>query len=204
MTPVERFLKPAWFLLGFLAVSHAVGDEPAGLIVPGTPAATPYYVRDSGKAGPVVMISGGVHGDEPAGAYAAGQIRHWPITRGKLILVPRANVIALQAHRRLIPGEPAERANLNRNFPLAKEDGPPRGALATALWDFAHRQKPTWVVDLHEGTDFNAETGKSVGSSVIVFPTPEGKAAAALILEAVNATVTNQNHRFTLRSPPVD
>jgi hypothetical protein len=76
--------------------------------------------------------------------------------------------------------------------------------LATALWDFVKQQKPVWFVDLHEGSDFNAMTNKSVGSSVIVFPTPEGKAVAPAIQAAVNATITNQNHRFTLRGPPID
>ncbi|MBI5684440.1 MAG: succinylglutamate desuccinylase/aspartoacylase family protein [Verrucomicrobia bacterium] len=179
-------------------------DQAAGIIAAGTPAATPYYVRDSGKAGPTVVITGGVHGDEPAGAYAAEQIRHWPITRGTLIVVPRANVVALKANKRNTPGEPAESANLNRNFPKAKEGGPARGALATALWNFVRQQKPAWVVDLHEGSDFNAMTNKSVGSSVIVFPTPDGKAVSPAIQAAVNATVTNQNRRFTLRGPPVD
>ncbi|MFA6562991.1 MAG: BPL-N domain-containing protein [Verrucomicrobiia bacterium] len=179
-------------------------DQAAGIIAPGTPAATAYYVRDSGEAGPTVVITGGVHGDEQAGAYAADQIRHWPITRGKLIVVPRANVVALKANKRNTPGEPAETANLNRNFSKAEEGGQPRGALATALWDFVRQQKPAWFVDLHEGSDFNAMTNKSVGSSVIVFPTPDGKAVAPAIQAAVNATITNQSHRFTLRGPPVD
>src|SRR5512137_2986022 len=109
--------------------------EPAGVVAAGTPAATPYYIRDSGAAGPTVVITGGVHGDEPAGAYAADQIRHWPIRRGKVVVLPRANVVALKAGKRLTPGEDAPLNNLNRNFPKAKEDGPPRGALATALWD---------------------------------------------------------------------
>jgi len=151
-----------------------------------------------------MVITGGVHGNEPAGAYAADQIRHWPITRGKLIVVPRVNIIALAANKRNTPGEPAESANLNRNFPKANEDGPPRGAQATALWDFVRQQKPEWVVDLHEGSDFNAMTNKSVGSSVIVFPTQDGKAVAHAVQAAVNASITNQNHRFTLRGPPVD
>lgn len=202
--PPARLLKLSWFIFGFLSATCVLGAELSGIITDGTPAATPYYVRDSGKAGPTVMISGGVHGDEPAGAYAAGQIRHWPITRGKLIVVPRANVVALKANRRLMPGEPVEQANLNRNFPKAKEDGPPRGALATALWDFARQQKPTWVIDLHEGTDFNGMTNKSVGSSVIAFPTPDDKAVALAIQAAVNATITNLSHRFTLRGPPID
>ena len=49
------------------------------------------------------MITGGVHGDEPAGAAAAEQIRHWTIRRGTLIVVPRANPPALAAKTRLIP-----------------------------------------------------------------------------------------------------
>jgi hypothetical protein len=192
------------FVVGFLLTSWGIAADSSGLIADGTPAATPYYICDSGKAGPTVVIMGGVHGDEPAGAYAADHIRHWPITHGKLIVVPRANVIALKADKRNTPGEPAELSNLNRNFPKAKESSPARGALAAALWDFVKQQKPVWFVDLHEGSDFNAMTNKSVGSSVIVFPTPEGKTVGPLIQAAVNATITNQSHRFTLRGPPVD
>jgi predicted deacylase len=190
-------------LLPILSLA-ASPDQAAGVIATGTPAATPYYVRDSGKAGPTVVITGGVHGDEPAGACAADQIRHWPITRGKLVIVPRANVVALKADKRNTPGEPAELGNLNRNFPKAKEAGLARGALAAALWEFVGQQKPVWFVDLHEGSDFNAMTNKSVGSSVITFPTPEGKTAAPLIQAAVNATITNLSHHFTLRGSPVD
>ncbi|MFA5189344.1 MAG: hypothetical protein WC740_01380 [Verrucomicrobiia bacterium] len=43
------------------------GEQPAGMIASGTPSATPYYVRDSGVTGPTVVITGGVHGNEPAG-----------------------------------------------------------------------------------------------------------------------------------------
>ncbi|MBI5397185.1 MAG: succinylglutamate desuccinylase/aspartoacylase family protein [Verrucomicrobia bacterium] len=203
MTRREFIRHVARAVLAVCVVANAHADT-TGLIAAGTSAATPYYIKDSGAAGPTVLITGGVHGDEPAGAYAADQIRHWPITRGKLIVVPRANVIGLTAGKRNTPGEPEALRNLNRNFPKAKETGPARGALATALWDFVRQQKPEWVVDLHEGSDFNALTNKSVGSSVIVFPTPEGKAVAPALLEAVNATVTNQNHRFTLRGPPID
>jgi len=198
-------MKP-WWMIGLLALARVLGAaaEPSGIIAAGTPAATPYYINDSGTAGPTVVITGGVHGDEPAGACAAEQIRHWPITRGKLVVLPRANVVALKANQRLTPGEETATANLNRNFPRAKEGGPARGALALALWDWVRQQKPAWFIDLHEGGDFNVLTNKSVGSSIIVFPTPEGKTAAAAMLAAVNASITNQNIRFQLLGPPVD
>ncbi|MCX7886141.1 MAG: succinylglutamate desuccinylase/aspartoacylase family protein [Verrucomicrobiae bacterium] len=194
-------------LLGWLicaAPSVWAGEHQSGIIGEGTAWATVYHVQDSGRRGPTVMIVGGVHGNEPAGVLAAEQIRHWPIVRGKLVVVPRANVLALAAGRRMTPDEPFELANLNRNFPRAGSNEPPRGAQAAALWEFACRVRPTWFVDLHEGYDFNINGGKSVGSSLIVYPTTEGRAAAALMQAAVNATITNQSIHFTLLSPPVD
>ena len=53
----------------------------SGLIAKGTEWETFYYQRDSGVKGPVVFITGGVHGNEPAGARAAEQIRHWKIKK---------------------------------------------------------------------------------------------------------------------------
>lgn len=176
--------------------------QAAGLVAAGTPAATPCYVCDSGVPGPTVVITAGLHGDEPAGSLAADQIRHWPVTRGKMVVLPRANAAALKAGKRLTPGaEPAE-GNLNRNFPSAADEAA-RGALASDLWACVARQRPDWLVDLHEGSDFNRQTNSSVGSSVIAGATPEAREAAAAMQAAVNATVTNAARHFTLLGPPV-
>lgn len=202
MRPICKWLMACG--LSAIAPITMAAPEPAGIIAAGTAAATPYYVHDSGKDGPSVMIVAGVHGNEPAGASAAEQIRHWPIGRGRLVVVPRANVTALAAEKRNTPGEEADLANLNRNFPSPTQGDQPRGALATALWEFARQQKPDWLLDLHEGANFNSVTNKSAGSSVIVFRTPQGKALAPVIQSAVNATITNQGHHFTVIGPPVD
>ena len=198
------FVSPAGQPISGQKAAPPPDPAPTGVVAAGTPAATPYYVRDSRVAGPTVVITGGVHGDEPAGAYAADQIRHWPVKRGKLVVLPCANVVALEAGKRLTPHEDTALNNLNRDFPKAKENGPARGALATALWEFVRQQKPAWFIDLHEGGDFSGLTNKSVGSSVIVFPTPEGKVAAAAMHAAVNATITNNSFYFTLRETPID
>ena len=47
----------------------------SGLIAKGTEWEIPYYQRDSGIEGPIVFITGGVHGNEPAGARAAEPTR---------------------------------------------------------------------------------------------------------------------------------
>ena len=102
-------------------------------ICAGTPQATPCYLIDSGKTGPVVMVVGGMHGDEE-GAAAAEQIRAWNVSRGKLVLLPQANRQGLLQHTRLQPAESnAALRDLNRNFPT-KTNSAPHGALAAAIW----------------------------------------------------------------------
>src|SRR5436305_1275542 len=173
-------------------------------LVPGTRFATQLYVQDSGVPGPTIMIEGGAHGNEPAGAAAAELIRHWPITKGKLVAVPRANVPGLVANKRLIPDLNTNLNNLNRNYPRAGKTEGPRGDLAAAIWNVALKYKPDWLLDLHEGYDFNQLNGNSVGSSVIAFPDAEGKAAANLMLAAVNASITNAELKFVRRDMPID
>jgi predicted deacylase len=190
--------------LAFHAIAGAAGTRSTGTLAPGTPSETAWFGQDSGLPGPVVMILGGIHGDEPAGAYAAEQIRHWPIVRGRIILVPRANEIALKAGRRNTPGEPSDLGNLNRNFPKVGEQGPARGEWAQQLWAFVEQHRPDWLLDLHEGYDFRQINPDSVGSSVIVHPTDEGRAAAALMLSAVNAGITNAKKQFIRLGPPVN
>ncbi len=173
-----------------------------GLIARGTRFETPYFVRDSGRAGATVMVVGGVHGNEPAGARAAGQIRHWPIRRGRLIVVPRANVPALEAGQRNTPGEAKATGDLNRNFPVS--DGPDevRSMPAAALWAFVSRRRPDWLVDLHEGYGVRAAGSKSVGSSIIHHPDAPTRRMAEAMLQAVNATIDEADRKFVLLRPP--
>ena len=117
--------------------NRSVQDRPASALrattnslLPGSRFATEYFVQDSGTPGPTVMIVGGVHGNEPAGANAADVIRQWPVTKGRLVVVPRANVPALAANKRLIPNLDTNLSNLNRNYPRAGMDEGPRGELA--------------------------------------------------------------------------
>ena len=201
---MKNFCQWASALILFAGGVALASSNPAGVIAEGSPAATPYFIQDSGVAGPTVLVVGGVHGNAPAGAQAADQIRHWPICRGKLIVVPRANVAALAAKKRLTPGIATNLANLNRNFPMKGGAGEARGQLAAALWRFVQEQKPAWLLDLHEGADFRASNTNLVGSSLIVSSAPETDAAAAVMLSAVNSSITNRQQRFVRLRTPVN
>jgi hypothetical protein len=84
---------PLWLImLGFAVwagVPASHGARSTETAAPRISPAMPRYVLDSGIPGPAVVVVGEMHGDAAAGAWAASQIRHWPITRGRLVLLPQ-------------------------------------------------------------------------------------------------------------------
>ena len=204
---IATIARGALLLLVLLVGASARAAEASGrgVLGRGTAWETSYFVQTSDRAGPTVVISGGVHGDEPAGAAAAEQIRHWPIVRGTLVVLPCANPPALAARTRTIPGAPASQNNLNRNFPRAGQaDAPPLGEQAAAIWQWLQALQPAWVVDLHEGYGIRAAGSPSVGSSVIVGPEEGANEAVERMLAAVNATIDREDKRFVRLGPPVN
>lgn len=172
-------------------------SQPAGLLGENTEWQTPWFIIDGKEPGPTVFVTGGLHGNEPAGSHAAEQIRHWPIHRGRLIVVPRVNTLGLKAASRWFPPlkEDRELRDLNRNFPTEDREQP-RGAVAEVLWEFVQKQKPNFVIDLHEGFDFHASNPESVGSSVIFSKSDRRTSLAQKMLASVNATVDDDDHKF--------
>ncbi|PAY15751.1 hypothetical protein CKO51_30295 [Rhodopirellula sp. SM50] len=157
----------------------------SGTLGTGTTWETPWYVIDSGHEGPTVLITGGVHGNEPAGFRAAEQIRHWPLRRGKLVVMPQINRLGLAANIRWSPDHrnDRQRRDLNRSFPTSERDEALTEHTRT-VWEFIARHQPDWVFDLHEGFDFHRVNADSVGSSVIAFPSQRD--FAKRIQQAVN------------------
>ena len=168
----------------------------------GTRFETTYKVIEHKVEGPTVMVIGGVHGNEPAGAFAARQIGGWAIRKGKLIVVARANEPALRANVRRTPDLPKEQSDLNRQFP--KQAGEePTGVLATALWQLTKDSKPDYLLDLHEGFDFTQINPKSVGSSIILGSRKMGNDEVQRMLDAVNETIEDPRKKFVLKGPAV-
>ncbi len=176
----------------------------SGLIAAGTKWETPFYVIDSGVEGPIVLITAGIHGNEQAAAEAGEQIRHWPVRRGKLIVVPRCNAPGIAANDRYLPGEDKATRDPNRNFPKTGAADAAKTELSKALWAFAKHCKPDWHVDLHEGYGFRAGGSKSVGSSIIHFRKSKAAPIVAKMLRAVNATVSEAGRKFVPLAPPAD
>ena len=128
----------------------------------------------SGTPGPVVLILGGVHGDEfegPAAIMRLARDLAPDALRGRVVMIPAANAPAFAASRRC---SALDGGNLNRAFP-GDADGTPTAMIADWL--------QTWmiprcdaVIDLHSG-----------GKASVFVPCSLPQAGISPALDAANA-----------------
>lgn len=166
-------------------------------VASGTIWATPLYVIDSGVAGPTVWVIGGTHGNEPAGYKAAALVKDFRIKKGRLVVLPQANKLAVQNHVRYV----SSTGDLNRNYPTSAT-GAPIGRLATSIWSFMKKFHPDWLVDMHEGYDFHNVVSAAVGQTAIVYPNAETEKVARMAIDKLNAGITGTAHDFSLMRWP--
>jgi predicted deacylase len=112
--------------------------------------AVPVIAARGARAGPTLVVTGGVHGDEYEGPAAVHGLfaRLDPARlRGRVLGAPVANMAAWQARARVTP---TDRVNLNRVFPGDRGMEGPTRALAEAVFEGLVRPADA-LVDLHSG-----------------------------------------------------
>ena len=177
---------------------------PAGLVeralLPGTPWETPVFLRHSGVRGPTVMVLGGVHGNEPGGWLAAERLPEIEVTRGSLIVVPRANVIATRLHERTTD----DLGDLNRLYPGSPLAELPMARMASRLIALARQYRAELLLDLHESWQFYVERTiqgtAAIGQTMSAGPGPEQGTIAQAIAERVNAQVESERELLVVRT----
>ena len=160
---------------------------------------TEIYIIDSGKPGPVVMIVGGVHGNETAGYKAASKYTGKKIKKGKLLVLPEANKNAIEINRRTAKGG----SDLNRSFPRTKSESADT-ILARAIYKIVKDYDVDWLMDMHEGVDYykNPKTD-SVGQTLIYYPSQQMTSMAKDIVNTVNKTISKSYYyKFSLLKYP--
>ena len=165
-------------------------------IAAGTTYATPMYIIDSGVSGPVVMIVGGVHGNEPAGYTAAGKVKDWDIKKGKLIVLPQANKKAVENKTRTYNGD------LNRDFPQSSKESCDN-TLSKSIYAAVKSYDVDWLMDMHEGYNYT-KISDSVGQSLIYYPTTTTKTMASAIVSKLNSGISTSYKKFSLFRYPVE
>ncbi len=115
-----------------------------------SPVDLPVRVLTGKKPGPVLFISGAVHGDEIIGVEVIRRLLQSPrikkINKGALILVPIVNLFGFLLNSRYLP----DRRDLNRSFP-----GSAGGSLASRIAYIMMSEiikKSTHGIDIHSGS----------------------------------------------------
>lgn len=168
-----------------------------GTIADGKLHETTYYVYDSGQPGPTVMVTGGMHGNEPAGARAASEVKDYWVRKGRLIVIPELNRPALQKNTRT-----SSIGDLNRDFPRTKSESADN-FLAKGIWDIVKKYKPNWLIDMHEGWGYHNIDSSSVGQSVIYYPHTGVKTVAVKMTDAANRNINSYDQIFVTLKYPV-
>lgn len=155
--------------------------DPSGTLMQGTPDETPVYVVDGERSGPTAVVVGGMHGDERSGYLAAERVAEWSIERGRIVVVPRANPVAIERDTRRGPN-----GDLNRKFPPGQR---PTTELARAIWARLVEAEPDVVVNLHSSKGLYGIHRDFVGQAL--FPTAAGDAVsvARRVTETLNDAV---------------
>lgn len=160
---------------------------------------TELYVIKSGQAGPTVLIVGGVHGNETAGYKAALKVCNYRPTKGTLLVIPKANVLAIKEKKRVASGQ----VDLNRAFPSTKS-GAAKGTLAKSILEVIKDYNVDWVMDMHEGYDYAKNTATpSVGQSLIYYPSASTKIIGSRTINTLNKYINLNRKKFSLLRPPV-
>lgn len=169
--------------------------QTTGLLMPGTPYQTAYYVKTGATPGPTIVVIGGVHGDEIAGYLAARRLKNWTVQSGTLVVVPDANVPAIKANRRFVG------RNMNALFP-GKANGDGNERLAYALWQLIKSSKPDLLLTLHESRGFYSQDRARYGQT-FTFDLPDYRDRFAAVAVATNAFIIQSGapgrERFSLK-----
>ena len=137
------------FTLGDLEVERgqsASVDLPVSTLSNHTNVTLPVHVVHGAEDGPVIFLSGAIHGDEIQGVEIIRRILKHPALlklKGTLLAVPIVNSFGFLNHTRYMP----DRRDLNRCFP-----GSDRGSLASLVADIFFREV---VLRCQYGIDFH-------------------------------------------------
>lgn len=172
-----------------------------------------YYQRpdllvvESGLPGPVVLVVGGTHGNEPAGSVAAYELydslKTHGLKEGSVVIVPNANKWGLHVNLRFLPPELLSvgllgKPDLNRSYACRGEEA--KTSIARSIQQLV--LEADWVIDLHEGYDFHKLNPESMGSGIYPGQTKLSHYIIPKLLKAVNATIPRESYQFISKDWP--
>lgn len=155
-------------------------------------------IVDSGQDGPVALILGGVHGNEPAGAAAAEKVCGFSPIIGKLVVVPRVNPLGLKEHVRYLQ----EMGDMNRVYPSQGKNSPAE-QMGAEIIELMEHWRIGMLIDLHEARTFHRIDRTSLGQTLLYADNPMSAALAMDAVDAVNREISDDVCKFVLAGHPI-
>jgi hypothetical protein len=141
-----------------------------------------------------------VHGNEPGGWLAADGVAEWTPQRGSLLVVPRANIVAIG----LLERTTEELGDLNRLYPGSSLAELPMARMASRIIALARHFHAELLLDLHESWQFFVERTvqgtAAIGQTMSTGPGPEQGTIAQAIAARVNAQVQRERELLLVRT----
>lgn len=184
-------------LLAFLPAAQAAGTERFA-VQAGERWETAGCIADSGLAGPNVLVLGGVHGNEPAGALAAARICDFKPLQGKIVVVPQVNPLGLAKNQRYLP----EIGDMNRAYPPTGKVLP-ADKLAAEIIGLMEKYAISLLLDLHEARTFHRLDRTSLGQTLLFADNSVSAVMAMDAVETVNLAITEPVKKFSLVGHPI-
>jgi predicted deacylase len=150
-------------------------------------------VLEVGSAGPLVVITGNIHGDEATGVVACHRLAaalHGNMGHGRVVMLPSLNPAGLAQMVRVVP---MDGADLNRVFP-GSVTGTATQRLAARIWQELVRLSPAAVIDLH--ADSALSIPYVIADRPVDLPVDERIGLEARVLEMAVATGITVVHEY--------
>ncbi len=164
--------------------------------------------RHGDRAGPTLLVVGGIQGDEPGGFHAAALLAtQAEVTRGNLWVVPNLNFVSIVNRNRGLNGD------MNRKFKSLDTKDPDYKAVRR-IQELITHPEVDFIFNLHDGSGFYRPTHHDRthnpnrwGQSVIIdqvalkgHPLGALQRYALAAIERVNGALLQTEHRFHLRN----
>lgn len=156
---------------------------------------TPYFVLVGKQKGPVMILDGGIHGDEIAAYMCCDSIlRYINVLSGTLIIIPRVNIKACTQNVREI------NMDFNHAFPGDLKSDTYEYRLAYEFMWLVDSVKPDLIINLHEAhTKYNAnskfDSDMAYGQIVISCLQPFEQFMLTAV-DDMNVKITNSELKF--------
>lgn len=150
--------------------------------------------------GPTIMVQGGIQGDESAGFITAQLLSRATVTRGNLIVLPRANVPSINLHKRQINVDMNRR--FDQDYNRFYEDRVARVIryLLNRADAFIHLHEgsgfynPTWVDNLRNPKRY----GQSIIVDTLVYDKIDLEQTVNSVLKELNGEIGSRDYQFKL------